>query len=206
MARPRRRPRKTVYILNTLAILAALWLGGFVWFVAALPEAPQQPTRRTDGIVVLTGGAYRIALAARLLADGMAERMLVSGVYNLVDDETLRRSVGISPELFACCVDLGRAATNTAENAQETATWAADHNYRSLRVVTDYDHMPRSLKELQRAMPTVELIAHPVSRYTVGKDMKRASLSRLALEYLKFSRVALSVWSADLWRALQEAL
>ena len=206
MARFRRRPRKTVYILNTLAVLAALWLGGFVWFVAALPEAPQQPMRRTDGIVVLTGGAHRIALASRLLADGMAERMLVSGVYTLVDDETLRRSVGISPELFACCIDLGRTATNTAGNAEETAAWVAKHEYRSLRVVTDYDHMPRSLKELERAMPRVELIAHPVSRYTVGKDMKRVSLSRLALEYLKFSRVALSVCGADLWRTLQEAL
>lgn len=199
MARPR-RPRKTVYILNLLIVLAVAWLGGFVWFLMNLQDTPKAPDQRTDGIVVLTGGAFRIALAQQLLADGKAQRLLISGVYDQLDDETLRRATGIPDDLFACCVDLGRSATNTQENAAEAAAWATGRGYRSLRVVTAYDHLPRSILEFRRAMPAMELVPHPVSPATVGAGMNRPGLGRLALEYAKYSRVWLLIQSDRLRR------
>jgi uncharacterized SAM-binding protein YcdF (DUF218 family) len=138
---------------------------------------------------VLTGGAYRISVAQQLLAEGKAERLLISGVYDRLDDETLRRATGIPDRLFACCVDLGRAATNTKENAKEAAAWAARHHYKSLRVVTTYDHLPRSLLEFKRAMPDMDLVAHPVSPATVGDGMSSPGVGRLALEYAKYTRI-----------------
>src|SRR5690606_28558836 len=88
--------------------------------------------------------------------------------------------------ISACCIDLDRAARTTEENAREAAHWARRHSYRTLRVVTTFDHMPRSLVELRRVLPEAELLPHPVSPDTVGADLARPSVGRLALEYSKY--------------------
>lgn len=175
---------KALFLL--VASLGFLWLGGFAWFVSRLPLTPDIPERKTDGIVVLTGGPYRISLAVGLLADGLADRLLISGIYASLNDETLRQANAIPKDIFACCIDLGRVATNTEENARETAEWMVAHGYRSLRVVTTFDHMPRSLVELRRAMPEVEFVTHPVSPVTVGAEVRWPPVGRLALEYSKY--------------------
>lgn len=175
---------KLLFVVVMLSLL--LWLGGFLWFIANLPTEPEDPNRRTDGIVALTGGPYRISLAVSLLSDGLADRLLISGIYGELDDETLRRANAIPKDIFACCIDLGRAAANTKENADEAAIWAAAHGYRSLRIVTTFDHMPRSLAEFRRAMPGVQLVAHPVSPATVGPEVRWPPVARLAVEYTKY--------------------
>lgn len=175
---------KLLFVMVVLALL--LWVGGFVWFIATLQTRPEEPITRTDGIVALTGGPYRISLAVSLLSDGLAERLLISGVYGELDDETLRRANAIPQDIFLCCIDLGRAAANTRENADEAAIWVAAQGYRSLRVVTTFDHMPRSLVEFHRAMPEVELVPHPVSPETVGPEVRWPPVGRLALEYTKY--------------------
>lgn len=173
-------------ILIVLVLAAgAIWLGGFLVWLNGLAETPAEPVRQTDGIVAFTGGAHRIELAVSLLAAERADRLLISGVNQRIKDETLRDVVGISPGLFDCCIDLGRVAQDTRENAIEAAAWARRNGYRSLRIVTTYDHMPRSLMELKRAIPGVEAVAHPVSPKTWA-GMERASLSGLALEYTKY--------------------
>lgn len=174
------------FLLGLVTAAGLLWLGGFAWFVAELETAPQNPRQRTEGIVVLTGGPYRISLAVSLLDDGLAERLLISGIYASLEDETLRRANAIPSAIFECCIDLDRAARNTEENAREAALWAERRNYRSLRVVTAFDHMPRSLVELRRFMPDVQLVPHPVSPATVGHDIRWPSVGRLALEYSKY--------------------
>jgi len=173
-------------VLGLVALATvALWLGGFLLWAANLPLTPEAEGENSDGIVVLTGGAHRIDLAVALLAQGRAERLLISGVNQRIKDETLRRVIGISKELFECCIDLGRVAQNTQENAIEAAAWARRNQYRRLRVVTAYDHMPRSLLELHRAIPDVTLVAHPVSPLTV-EGARSPGLLSLAMEYSKY--------------------
>lgn len=175
---------KMLFILASIA--GFLWLGGFAWFLAGLETRPTRPSEPTDGIVVLTGGPYRISLAVSLLDEGLAERLLISGIYAELEDETLRRANAIPRHIFTCCIDLDRAARNTEENAREVAAWARQHSYRSLRVVTTFDHMPRSMVELRRALPDAELLPHPVSPDTVGADLAWPSVGKLALEYSKY--------------------
>ncbi|HKS63345.1 MAG TPA: YdcF family protein, partial [Xanthobacteraceae bacterium] len=55
---------------------AALICGGFVWFIYHVPAEEVALTRNADGIVVLTGGASRIADAIELLAAGRGKRLL----------------------------------------------------------------------------------------------------------------------------------
>ncbi len=145
------------------ALAAALvWAGGLVWFAAGLPHGVEDPARATDGVVVLTGGSDRLASGLDILAAGKARKLFVSGVHRLTSVTELQRLLRREPEMFECCVVLGKAAENTAGNASETSRWAAEEGYRSLRVVTGAYHMPRSLLEFRRAMPKAVLVAHPV--------------------------------------------
>ncbi|MFA5122249.1 YdcF family protein [Zavarzinia sp.] len=149
--------------LRLLFLILCFLLGAYLWFLGRIPTEVAEPERRTDGIVVLTGGALRLDEAAALLADGRAGRLLVSGVSTDTQPVDIReRMAGVPDALFQCCVDLGYRARNTVGNADEAAAWARSHGMTSLRVVTAAYHMPRSLVELRRALPGVELVAHPV--------------------------------------------
>lgn len=68
-------------LLLALAVLAAVPVAGFGWFLAAAAALPTEPLRHTDGIAVLTGGAERVETGLRLLREGRADRLIVSGVH-----------------------------------------------------------------------------------------------------------------------------
>jgi len=155
--------RSTLRILIQATLVAGLiWSGGFMWFAASLPHNVEDATSETDGVVVLTGGSDRLASGLDILAAGRAKKLFVSGVHQLTSVTQLQRLSRREPEMFECCVVLGKAAENTAGNASETLRWANQEGYRSIRVVTGAYHMPRSLLEFRRAMPGAVLIAHPV--------------------------------------------
>lgn len=113
-----------------------------------------------DGIVVLTGGADRIEVALRLLIEGRAPLLLVSGVARGADLADLAHRVPLDADQ-AGRVTLGHVAHSTSGNAAETAPWVRAHGMRRLIVVTAGYHMPRALLAMQHAMPEVEL--HPVA-------------------------------------------
>ena len=177
-----------VMILATGATLSLLAMG-FVLFATIVTRSPAPADLHADGIVVLTGESRRIAEGARLLKEGRAERMLISGVYRHTGKSALLRISGLSEDKFDCCVDVGYAALDTAGNANEARNWAAARRYDSLIVVTASYHMPRSLAELSLALPTARLIPHPVvpkgfpaSRWWLNVAVTRTLVS----EYLKF--------------------
>jgi uncharacterized SAM-binding protein YcdF (DUF218 family) len=131
------------------ALLA--WILGFVWFALFLPQAA--PLKPTDGVVVLTGGAYRIDRGLEILEAGKAKRMLVSGVDLDVKPAELAAQYKRPMKLFDCCIDLGFRAVDTRSNALETARWAARHKIRTLRLVTHDWHMRRARLELDQVLP-----------------------------------------------------
>lgn len=156
---PARRRRR---LAGAALLLAAAILAGFGAFLSAAldPEAPPQGT--TDAIVVLTGGSDRVATGFRLLAEGRARSMLISGAHQAAGLPEIAAAAGIDPAAFAGRVAIGHAAASTRGNAAETAAWARAEEIRSLRVVTAGYHMPRAMLELRRAMPGRELVPHPV--------------------------------------------
>lgn len=157
--RKRRWPRR---LLLLLVLLLGLWLAGLFLFVASMPETVAEPERESDAIVVLTGGSERLSEGFRLLAEGRAEKLLVSGVYRGVDVRALLRLSQDAPEELACCIAVGYEADDTEGNASETAAWMAEEGFSSLRLVTAAYHMPRSLLLFHAAMPQVEILPHPV--------------------------------------------
>lgn len=137
-----------------------LWLLGLAWF--ATPSAPENRASPTDAIVVLSGGSLRVASGIDLLREGKGRELFVSGVDRRVGLDALLRLSESVPAHPQCCVVLGYDAENTRENAREAALWMRRRGYRSLRLVTAWYHVPRSLLEFERAMPDIAIIAHPV--------------------------------------------
>jgi uncharacterized SAM-binding protein YcdF (DUF218 family) len=170
----------------TAALLFMLWVGGLIWFAAR--PAPENQSKPTDAIVVLTGGHLRLQSGMDLLRAGKGRKLFVSGVNQAVDLDELLRVSGTA-DWASCCTALGHDADNTLGNARETAQWMRQQGFRSLRVVTGWYHMRRSLLELGRAMPEIEIIAHPVFPDEVSQEhwwISRGAVLLLANEYCKY--------------------
>jgi uncharacterized SAM-binding protein YcdF (DUF218 family) len=170
------------------AVVCLLWGAGLVWFVTPPPiESQGSPT---DAIVVLTGGSSRLQSGIDLMREGKGRVLFVSGVSQQVDLEELLRGTGKdAPQWLACCIVIGHEAKDTMGNALETARWMRRQGYHSLRLVTSWYHMPRSLLEFGRAMPDVEIVPHPVFSERVGEEpwwRRRGAATLLIGEYAKY--------------------
>ena len=162
--RGRQRWSSPVFIALVLLIAGlTAWGTGFALFARQAAALPGEPDRVTDAIVVLTGGSLRLTTGLSLLEAERAEKLFVSGVYRGVDVEELLRVSRQAPDAVECCVVLGYAAGDTRGNAAESADWLQAQGYRSFRLVTANYHMPRSLLEFRRAVPEIEIVAHPVA-------------------------------------------
>ena len=174
-------------------LLAALALtAGFLWFLDAAAAAPDAPLRPTDGIAVLTGGAERVETGLRLLREGKARLLLVSGAHPDVGLADVARLAALEPEALAGRVRIGHAATTTRGNAAEIAAWARAERLGSLRIVTAGYHMPRALLELRRVLPEAALLAHPVIPAPLreaGAAGRLRTWSLLLREYVKYLAV-----------------
>ena len=177
-----------------------IWASGFLWFTANLAREISDPIVETDAIVVLTGGSGRLETGFSLLAEGRTKKMFVSGVDPATTREQIRRLAQRSPERFECCVVLGRNARDTVGNAAETSAWIEEQAFASLRLVTGSYHMPRSLVEFRRVMPTVTVIPHPVFPEHVKVDswwQSPGTALLIAEEYSKFIFSLARSWIAS---------
>lgn len=170
MARPPSRrgaPRFNRFIA-LLMVALGLWSGGLFRFADALPATLGQPDRTSDAIVVLTGGSGRLDEGLRLLHEGRAKTLFISGVYKGTDIKSLLEAYRQQPDLD-CCVAIGYAE-DTIDNALETAQWAKSNAVTSLHLVTSAYHMPRAVLEFRNAMPGVTVHPHPVFTANVKQE------------------------------------
>ncbi len=137
-------------VIRLVALFALIYFLGFAAFMLMLGQP--LGARKTDAIVVPTGGPGRIARGLDLLSDRSAKRMLITGAAPDVRPGELAAEYRVSRRLFACCVDLGYEAVDTRSNAEETAGWVRRNGYRSVRLVTDEWHLPRARLELTHAL------------------------------------------------------
>ncbi|MBM3593712.1 MAG: YdcF family protein [Alphaproteobacteria bacterium] len=165
-----------------------LWLGGFIWFLRAV-QVNAADARAADAIVVLTGGAERVETGFRLLEEGLAPRLFVSGVHPDSRLFDLARGAGVDPAKLAGRVELGHAAASTRGNAVEIAAWAKSRDVTAIHLVTAGYHMPRARTELRRAIPGLRVQAYPVTPARLRADgafWQPRNWGLLAGEYMKF--------------------
>ena len=195
MAAAGRRPpasiamRLAIGILLVVAALASTFGLGFLWFATRVAWSDPPADARADGIVVLTGGRDRVQGAVDLLEAGRGRRLLISGVHPTTRAEDIRRATVAAPNLFACCVDLGHRAETTVGNAREAADWTRANGFTSLIVVTSAYHMPRSMAELDKALPGVRKVAWPVKRPELAVEswfLHPQTTKLLMHEYVKY--------------------
>ena len=184
--------RVASYVAVYFILAVASLLAGLQHFVLTLPEQPRGTLQFTDGIVVMTGGQQRLDDGLRLLGDGKAEKMLISGVGEGVNRAVLVQEFELNDseaELLFCCVELDFTASNTRGNATAARTWATAHAMDSLRLVTASYHMPRVLVVFAREMPELDLYQWPVTPEDLnlsGWWRDPAMLRLLTREYAKY--------------------
>ena len=165
-------------VTRLAALMLLAWMLGFVAFVVFLPRAAD-PKIKTDVIVVPTGGAGRTVRGAAILKSGAAGRMFISGVAATTRGREIAAENHLDPRLFACCVDLGREASDTRSNAEETAAWLKTRKAKSVRLVTTDWHMPRARFELD------QLVSADIRIVDDAVD-SQADFSVLMREYNKY--------------------
>jgi uncharacterized SAM-binding protein YcdF (DUF218 family) len=149
--------------LRTVMMLLLAYVAGFLYFAHHV-AAMRQPERiePADAIIVFTGGHLRLEPAMQLLRTGAGRRLLISGVHPAADALALQRATGAEAPLFECCIDIDRAALDTAGNATETAKWLKVHGFATAILVTSNYHVPRSLVELRHRVRDTRLSVFPV--------------------------------------------
>ena len=187
------------YPLMIATVVVATLVASFQHFVLTLPQATMDRLQFTDGIVVMTGGQQRLNDGVRLLTEGFADKMLISGVGKGVNRAILVQELGLSEtqiNALFCCVELDHAAQDTYGNARSARKWSHSHDMQSLRLVTANYHMPRTLLIFSRELPHIDLYQWPVSPDDldlVNWWRDPASLRLLAREFAKYLTVYFSV-------------
>ena len=174
-------------IARLASFLLILWALGFALFAVTLGKPAPGDAKPTQAIVVLTGGKFRIEHAAKLLAQGKGERLLIAGADPSVRKEDLMRRLGGKRDLAACCVDLGSESVDTRSNADEARRWLERRQYKSLRLVTSDWHMRRAEYEFRTALGSDYRIMFDAVRTEPG-------LMTLFAEYNKYLLRRMSVW------------
>ena len=182
-ARPRWRRLLNGLGAGVLVVVLA-WGIGFAWFLHMVSEPAGAPAH-VEGIVAFTGGPDRVETALRLLSEGRADKLLLSGIGGGAELAELAHRANVDPLPLAARVTIGRTATTTLGNAMETAAWARANGIHSLLVVTASYHIPRAMTELARALPDVTIYPRPV----VPADRGGHAMFPLLLtteEYIKY--------------------
>lgn len=146
----------TLKFFIILSLGVGLWLMGLIFFTHLIPFSGQDNDFFTDGIVVFTGGEARLQEAVSLFEQHKAKYLLVSGVN---PESTFKDKIAKMP--LKSQITIGYAS-DTIENAKETAQWARVNHLKSLRLITSNYHVPRSLFELRHLLPQVQIFPHGV--------------------------------------------
>jgi hypothetical protein len=108
------------FLLRFSFVPVIAYFAGMTWFMSSLPAAAG--AERTDGIVVLTGGPGRLARGFELIGRGAGDRLLISGVAEMVRPEELAAEYKVPLDLIRTRSTSG-AGDRHRTNGEEVAEW-----------------------------------------------------------------------------------
>lgn len=181
---------RLIQFLDLLVFAGLLWFAGFCLFNLKINTYKPDYNTKTDAIIALTGGQNRIAESIKILNEGLADKLFISGVSEQTSMKDIERELAIKP-LDDSKIILGKKAHNTIENASEAFEWIKENNVNSIRLVTSYYHIPRSLLEFKLYGLRKKILPHPVYSQNVPHDWWKnwGTFKLMVSEYNKYAVV-----------------
>lgn len=145
--------------------------------------------RNIDAIIVFTGGENRVQSGIDLLSNNIGKKLFISGVNPDTNIFDISEQTLSDMDLLNCCIDLGKKADNTMENALESIDWIKNNKYKNIVIVTSNYHMKRSLFILRNFDRTINFIPHNVqSKFLQNKNITvYRKLKTIISEYVKLT-------------------
>ncbi len=145
--------------------------------------------RGVDAIIVFTGGENRVQSGIDLISNNVGKRLFISGVNPDTNIFDISEQILSDEDLLNCCIDLGKKANNTIENAIESIDWIKNNNYKNVIIVTSNYHMKRSLFILKNFDRSINFIPHNVqSKFLQNKNIPiYAKMKTIISEYAKLT-------------------
>ena len=174
-----------------IILTGTFWVIGFIVFSIIAISMKYHSLEQANAIIVFTGGNDRIKEAIQLLQTEKADHLFISGVDESVTGYHFLKEV--SPDIQQK-IELGYWAKTTRMNAIETAEWVEQNKISSVILVTSFYHMPRSLLEIKRAIPGLQITPYPVFPKSFGTStdwIHTRYAWQLFVEYHKFLIVKL---------------
>jgi len=151
------------FVALALFTVFILWALGWLWFATNIAlAAPEKITKEYDAIVVLTGGNGRVNKGLDLLADGVSDKLFISGVNEGSTEADILNSWKNRNGRTPCCFELGYKATDTMGNAQEVKEWIEKNDITQILLVTSSYHMTRAQLEISKAVGDIQITPYPV--------------------------------------------
>lgn len=144
------------YVMRLAGIAFFMWFWCFLAFFVYVKNVKSSYQGAVDAVVVLTGRVGRIQEGNTAVQKGLAPRLFISGVSPKVSSKDLADKEHVTQE------SLGYYAQNTVQNAEEIQAWQKEYGWKSIRLVTDAVHMPRSLLEVRLLVPYLHVVPHAV--------------------------------------------
>ena len=155
--------RKHFKLRRGLAVVAVLILGLVVVLVTCV-EAILGVTSKlqtAEAIVVLGGEpVVRAEHAARLMTNGLAARVIVSGSGDCEPMQDVLAKHGVRTNI----IELECASRTTQENALFTVKLLRAQKCRRVILVTSWYHSRRALSSFRKYAPEIEFLSAPVPR------------------------------------------
>jgi uncharacterized SAM-binding protein YcdF (DUF218 family) len=153
-------------IIAIIFITLGLWFGGFIYFLSLVPAQSRaykpDDYKAAEAMVIFTGDNNRISDGLELSNASNIKYILISGValnssLNQIVDNYQNKKFYLNN----LQIELGRKATNTIGNIQETAEWVQKNNFHSIILVTSNYHVPRCAILFSKKLKLNSLIIYP---------------------------------------------
>lgn len=184
-----RSGQKRIAAIALLAATLAVYL--FLDFVASTGffGAASAPARQAEAIVVLTGGKGRVEEGLRLFRNGSSRVLILSGVHEDADLDSIFRRSGKPGTDERGSIILEKASGSTYENAVEVDKITRRLGLKSVLLITSIYHMKRAHYTFRKILPpevAIVPITVPSPNYDEYRWWGLRSLGLILPEFLKY--------------------
>jgi uncharacterized SAM-binding protein YcdF (DUF218 family) len=153
--------RRNLQLLVVICLVYAVGLGAFV---ALLPKPFTTLPPGLEGLATFTGGAGRVATTLRLVQEGFAGPILISGIHPSSQLAEIEELSGLETPLTAAQRQqiMLDGATTTRENLQSLNLWATTASLQQIGLITSTYHAARVRLLGWWLAPRLDLVLLPV--------------------------------------------